>query len=127
LAKARYRPMPPGAELLQPAWLEPRRNEYGVGASLHQMGEVFVMAENASDLSRIVGRGRGEALFEFGIAGPEYGELRATREERGCRSSQQIEPLLPGHPADHGKQQPLAILIQIEPALERGLVRPARR
>src|SRR5262249_61847060 len=91
------------------------------------MRQILVMAKNASDLVGMMMRERRQALLELGVAGPEHGELRAARDDRRRRIGQEIESLLPGHPADHRKQQAVSVLTKSEPALQREFVWLARR
>ena len=123
----RHRAIAHGAELRQPARLEPRRHQHGVGAGLDQVRQILVIADDASDLSAMGVGQAPQTLLQLGIAGTEHRKLRAARDQRRDRIGQEVEPLLPGHPADHGEQQRVGICRKAEPLLQRRLVRRARR
>ena len=53
LGHDRDRAIAHGAKLRQPARLEPRGNEDGVGAGLDQVRQILVIADDASDLSAV--------------------------------------------------------------------------
>src|SRR4029453_9694012 len=64
-----------GAELRQSTRLEPRGNEYRVGAGLRQVRETLVVADRSSDPARMTFAGGGETLLELVVALPDQREL----------------------------------------------------
>src|SRR5262245_46364602 len=64
-----------GAQLCQTARLKSRRDQDGVDAGLHKMGQILVIAENAPDVRPMRSRKRRKAVLELAVAGSEHNKL----------------------------------------------------
>ena len=102
-------------ELGESAGLEAGRDQDGVGAGLHQVGQRLVPADDHAHPARVVFRRRLERALQIRIAGAEQGEARAARDQSGQDLQQQVQTLLPRETADHAEQRAGGAGIEAEP------------
>src|SRR5262249_14212210 len=95
------------AKLRQAARLEPRGHCERIAARLDKMRERFVVADHDADLSRMSLGGRTETVLQIGVAASKQGQLHSLAYHHRQRFEEEIEPLLPGKPADDAEQKSL--------------------
>ena len=85
----------------QPTRLEAGWDKKCVGACLNPVCERFIIADEDANPPREGLSRRAEAGFDLGITLAKDGELHIFFEEDRKIIEQQVEPLLPGEPADN--------------------------
>src|ERR1700726_2921922 len=114
-----------GTQLRQSARLEPRGYDERVRTGLNEMSQGLVIADENADLLGVRFCGRAVLLLKLRFAATQQDHLHALSQNERQSFQQQIEPLLPGEPADNAEQEGIRGGGKTETLLQGYLVRRA--